>query len=127
MFGYEGDGLWRWLSWMGLLKDGGNNGIGYRTWGSWKGLMSRMGLVWICSMDSPWEVSALEVKLESDEGKFSYASLGDDGLVEDMDIDWRLIFWEDIRSVDVKFCQSTCDVVEEPFVFGFDVGWIVHC
>ena len=43
-------------------------------------------------MDSPWEVSVLEVKLEGDEGKCSYESLGDDGLVQDVDISWRLIF-----------------------------------
>ena len=39
-------------------------------------------------MDSPWEVLELEVKLEGDEGKCSHESLGDDGLVEDVDIDF---------------------------------------
>ena len=77
MFGHEGDGLWRRLSWMGLLKDVGHNVIGSRTWESWKELMSRMRLVWICSMDSPSKV-LLEMKLEVDEGKCSYESLGDD-------------------------------------------------
>ena len=43
-------------------------------------------------MDSPLEVLALEVKLKSDEGKFSYESLGNDGKVENVDIAWRLIF-----------------------------------
>ena len=44
------------------------------------------------SMVSPWEVLVLGVKLKGDEGKYSYKSLVYDGLVEDMDIAWRLIF-----------------------------------
>ena len=47
-------------------------------------------------MDSPWEVSILEVKLEGDEGKCSYESWGDGGIMEDVDIYWGLIFCDDI-------------------------------
>ena len=43
-----------------------------------------MGLLRSCSMDSPWEVSTLEVKLEGDEGKCSYEFLGDEGIEGDM-------------------------------------------
>ena len=89
MFGHERDGLWSRLSWIGLFKDGGHNGIGSRTWESWKGLMSRMGLVWICSMDSPWEVLVLEVRVEYDEGTCYSEGLDDEGVEGYMNVSWK--------------------------------------
>lgn len=68
MFGCKGDGLWVGLYEIGLLGNEVHNVIRSRNWESWNGLVSRMGLVWSCSMDSPREVSTLEVKLESDKG-----------------------------------------------------------
>ena len=64
VFWCKGDGLWVGIYEIGFLRDEGDNVIGFRNLESWNGFMSRMGLVGSVSMDNPWEVSTLEVKLQ---------------------------------------------------------------